>query len=319
MTKKVADCLVKDTSYPIDDNLDDDDANRRHHFQGLTELDAAMLKRMEEIVLIDKRAFCVLDFRRFEIDGKEYPMANGTFRNKIGKLAKEGKVVLQFRSRHAYYSLPGHKFTKSMTENHVGGPITIGRQTPLYKWLKDRPREKQSVHDIRLTFAAAGLWDKASQKFPVDEINNDIYLESIHFSEDIDVKITIHHSDTVSIAIASSYRPFVIDIPDILYLIEIMTRIELSIAKCCDGSDVVIPRFSTWIVKMWHFGFDLLDRYDGERFHITFEEGISDLWRLYTKRMKDAKIKLRAEHQENPNKPVIDAIMDKFYQEGQIV
>ena len=70
---------------------------------------------------------------------------------------------------------------------------------------------------------------------------------------------------------------------------------------------------------MWYFGFDLLDRYEGEKFHVTFEEGIADLWRIYTKRMKDAKIKIRAERQEYPNKPIIHGIMEKVYQEGQIL
>jgi hypothetical protein len=93
-----------------------------------------------------------------------------------------------------------------------------------------------------------------------------------------------------------------------------MTRAELSIANSCADSVVVVPRYTTWIVKMWHFGFDLLDRYDKDEFHITFEEGISDLYRIYTRRMKDGKIKARAEQQENPNKPFIDAILDKLYQ-----
>lgn len=276
----------------------------------------------ENINIIEKRACCVLDFRRFEVDGKEYPMASGTFRNKIRKLKKEGKVEFQFRSGHAYYSLPGYKFTKSMTEDHTGVPLKIGRQTPLYKWLKDRPREKQSVHDIRLTFVAKGLWNSVSSKFPfaINDNNNDVSLHPMPFSDDIIVKVTVHHSDTVSIAIACSLRPIVIDIPDILYLIEIMTRTELAIANICQdsGESIVIPRYTTWIVKMWHFGFDLLDRYEDryEEFHITFEEGFSDLWRIYTKRMKDGKIKPRVELQECPNKPIVDAVMTKLYEEG---
>ena len=289
----------------------------------LTELDDAMMKQIENINTYEKRACCVLDLRRFEIGGKEYQMTSGTFRNKIQKLAREGKIVFQFRSRHAYYSLSSYKFSKPMTYDHIGVPLKIGRQTPLYKLLKDRPREKQSVHDIRLTFVAEGIWKHVSSKFPfsINENNNDVSLRSIQYFNDITVKTIVHHTDTVSIAIACSSRPIIIDIPDIPYLFEIMTRTELTIANLCQDSveSIVIPRYTTWIVKMWHFGFDLLDRYEGEKFHITFEDGDSDLWRIYTKRMKDAKIKIRAEHQECPKKPVIHAIMDKFYQEGQIL
>jgi hypothetical protein len=280
----------------------------------MSELEAAMLAQIQYIVLVEKRAFCVLDFRRFEVDGKEYRMASGTFRNKIGILVKEGIVVFQFRSSYAYYSLPGHNFTKSMTDNHAGAITIFGRQTPLYKWLKGRPREKQSLHDFRLTFISNGIWQTVSKKFQAEKNNKDVCLDSLRFSEDILVEITVHHSDTVSVAIACTDRPLVIDIPDILYLIEIMTRAELSIANSCADSVVVVPRYTTWIVKMWHFGFDLLDRYDKDEFHITFEEGISDLYRIYTRRMKDGKIKARAEQQENPNKPFIDAILDKLYQ-----
>lgn len=281
----------------------------------MSELDAAIQKRMEYLVLTEKRAFCVLDFRRFEIEGKEYHTSSGTYRNKLQKLAKQGKVQFQYRSGCSYYSLPGHKFTKPMTLNHAGGlPLTVGRQTPLYKWLKDRPREKQSLHDLRLIFVSKGLWKKVSQEFHVDENNNDVHLDSLQFSDDIVVKIIVHRSDTVSIAVACSYRPLVIDFLDILILIEMMTRTEMQIAEYCKGSDIKIPRYTTWIVKLWHFGFDLLDRYDGKEFHIAFEEGIGDLWRLYTKRMKDGKLKPRAEHQGNPNAPIIDAILDRLCQ-----
>jgi hypothetical protein len=286
----------------------------------LTELEAAMLKHMEYIVLEEKRPFCIVDFRPFEYDGQEYKPKNGTCRNKILKFKKLGLIEFQHLSTHAYYSVPGHKFTKEMTQNHAGALLNLGRQTPLYKWLKDRPREKHSLHDIRLTFIAKDIWTVLSPKFPTSivESNMDLNLPPLQFSEDIIVKITVHHSHTVSVAIACPNRPFVLDIPDILYLIEILTRIETKIASLC-GESVTIPRYTTWIAKMWHFGFDFLDRYDGEKYHVTFEEGISDLWRIYAKRRKGRKYKERAEHQECPNKPSIDAILEKLYLEGQII
>jgi hypothetical protein len=47
---------------------------------------------------------------------------------------------------------------------------------------------------------------------------------------------------------------------------------------------------------MWHFGVDSIDEYIGKEFHITFEEGMSGLIRIYTKRMENNKQKVRAEH-----------------------
>jgi hypothetical protein len=51
-----------------------------------------------------------------------------------------------------------------------------------------------------------------------------------------------------------------------------------------------IPTYRSWIVKIWHFGVDTIDGYTGKEFEVTFEEGMSDLYRIYTKRMKDGKI-----------------------------
>ena len=50
---------------------------------------------------------------------------------------------------------------------------------------------------------------------------------------------------------------------------------------------------------MCPFGVDSIDEYTGKEFHITFEEGMSDLFRIYTKRMENNKQKVRAEHQES--------------------
>jgi hypothetical protein len=61
----------------------------------------------------------------------------------------------------------------------------------------------------------------------------------------------------------------------------------------------------------------VLDRYDGEAFHITFEEGVSDLWRIYTKKIYGG-LRPRIERQEYPNKPIMDSILDKIYSNGII-
>ena len=75
------------------------------------------------------------------------------------------------------------------------------------------------------------------------------------------------------------------------------------VASNCGSNDkcpstVTIPCYRQWIVKMWHFGVDSIDEYTGKEFHVTFEEGMSDLFRIYTKRMENNKQKVRAEHQD---------------------
>ena len=52
-----------------------------------------------------------------------------------------------------------------------------------------------------------------------------------------------------------------------------------------------IPSCMSWIVTMWRFGRDSLTEYSGERFHITWEEGLK-VFRIYSKGLKK-KIKIR--------------------------
>jgi hypothetical protein len=121
----------------------------------------------------------------------------------------------------------------------------------------------------------------------VDNNNQDLHAPSLTFFGNLDMGITIHHTDTVSISIGCSFRPIALDVPDLLQLIEALTRTEMHltnaikelIAHDIDAPKVSVPRFTTWIVKMWHFGVDTLDEYDKE-FHVTFEEGISDIFTL---------------------------------------
>jgi hypothetical protein len=55
-----------------------------------------------------------------------------------------------------------------------------------------------------------------------------------------------------------------------------------------------------------------------EEFQVTFEEGISDVYRIYTKRKDDRNI-IRVEHQEYPEQPVIDALVRKLYPDGHLI
>ena len=160
-------------------------------------------------MLQENRPVRACEFRQFEYDGKEYKSSAGTIRNKLCKLKKTGKVIASFRSSEAYYSVPGHTFSKLVTSDHVGPLPLIGRQTPLYKWLKNRPVTKQSLHDIRLTFYAKGIWNVYSchHAHLINSTNKDIKLTPISFLKDIEANITIHHSDTVSIAISFSIDP----------------------------------------------------------------------------------------------------------------
>ena len=64
------------------------------------------MKHISHIVPEDHRPFSYRDFLRFEVDGKEYRMQHGTFRNKISQLirARENSISIQCWVLHSILS-----------------------------------------------------------------------------------------------------------------------------------------------------------------------------------------------------------------------
>jgi hypothetical protein len=294
----------------------------------------AMRKRIREIVIKEERPFSFLDFKSFVVGGIQYEFKHGVIRNYLSKLTRYGEIEFAYNSGIAFYTLPGKTFPRYMTANRMEAPSLLLHQlpiknTPIYRWLKYRRIDKQALHNIRLTFEANGIWECFQKINPglVDNNNQDLHLPSLTFFGYLDIGITIHHTDTASISIGCSFKPIALDIPDLLQLVEALTRVEIHltnainelIAHDLNAPRVSIPRFTTWIVKMWHFGIDSLDEYDKEEFHVTFEEGVSDLFRIYTKRMKNKKLIVRAERQEYPNEDLMLALVKKLYPSGQLI
>jgi hypothetical protein len=298
----------------------------------MSKLFGAMKLKIKEIVFVEDRPFSYLDFAEFEICEQNYKMNHGTFRNNISRPKKEGEIEVAFGSKPAFYTIPGKKFNKAMTHHHAGVihsivPEHLIKSTPIYRWLKQRPIQKQALHDIRLTFKAVGIWDAFSTIYAdkINRANKDIQLPTTTFFDYLDVIVTIHHTDSVSVAIACSFRPIAIDVKDMLQLFEALTRTEIylanNIVKSRHNSGISaahIPSYRNWIVKLWHFGIDTLDAYGKDGFHITFEEGISDVYRIYTKR-KGSKDIVRLEHQEYPNQAFADAAVRKLFPDGHLL
>jgi hypothetical protein len=293
-----------------------------------------MVEHIKHIIFEEKRPFKNSDFRRFEVDGKEYRMAIGTIRNEFWKLVKKGEIELDYKSDCAYYTIKGHRFSRPMTPYHAGalftqsGGITrLGRQTPLYKWLKNLPVEDQSLHNIRCRFEASGIWSAFSDKYPnlVNSSSQDIQLKKSVFCNDIEVTPTIHHTDTVSIAVACSYRPIAVNINGIMDCIESLVRTEERMTSmllvCTENNDtpsITIPSYRKWIGTMWHFGVDGIDTCKGPAFCVTFEEGISDIYTIYIKRMRDGRRRPRLDRQEYSDNPFVNIFMEKLYPGGRL-
>jgi hypothetical protein len=193
--------------------------------------------------------------------------------------------------------------------------------------------DKPAIHDIRLRFECKGLWsilplyssDSLIENMDL-KINRDITLYDINL-KDFVIKPTIHKTDTVSIAIACSESPVPLNLEGLAKLTSGLTRIEERLQRVVDEyikhnlrssqlssliSKTPIPNHETWIITMWHFGQDSLTGYTGERFEISWKEGLK-VFRIYSKEYRNKKtMKIRKETQEYPNKSLEDAFRKKI-------
>lgn len=292
----------------------------------MSNLDDATLQHMVDIVYTEHRPFCYKDFLKFTIDGQSYQMTHGTFRNKIQKFIKEEKVEVAYHSSITFYTLKGTTFNKSMTANHMG----ISLNNKFYRIIEDLPLDKSSVHNIRLRFEInhTDVWNIFSldSSFNINSVSKDIHLTSWQIDNDIFVKVTLHRTNTVSINIGCSLRPFPLDLIGIIALSNLLTRIEERISRLLQDkfnnvniknresnkTESIIPNYKEWIVTMWHFNADSMIEYSGERFSIKWEVAENTIVQIYTKRLKDNKCKIRLERQEYPNKTLLDAVEQKI-------
>jgi hypothetical protein len=286
----------------------------------------AMEEWMATIVFVEKRTFSYKDFLEFTINNKIYKMAHGTIRNNISKLIKEGQIERINTSGIALYTLKGVHFTKSMTDNHMG--VSINH--PFYRMIQELPLEKNSIHNIRLRFAIKD-WDiwkilSIDSSFKINPFSKDIQLASWQIVKDIFVGITLHRTNTVSITIGCSFKPFSLGFQGIIDFTTFLTRIEERIRRLLHeklyttdfykkeriNSEYIIPSYKEWLVTMWHFGADSKVEYSGEKFSIKWDIAEKIFVQIYTKEFKDKKVKIRLERLEVPNKTLVDVIEQKI-------
>jgi hypothetical protein len=185
------------------------------------------------------------------------------------------------------------------------------------------PSQRHSVHDIRLRFKAEGTWSTihhTHHELIPNEVSKDISLSPIQ-AYDMEAKTVVHHSDTVSVIVACSTTPVVVDHEGLIRLSSILTSVEEKLLALVTGcahtnpqlQQIHIPNHNSWIVTMWHFGTDSLSEYAGERFEMTWEDGEHALLRIYTKDLKEGNgIRIRRERQEYPGVRLDTAIHEKL-------
>lgn len=328
----------------------------------MSELDNAMMQHISHIVFSEKRPFSYRDFLSFEIDGKEYAMRHGTFRNMVSKLIKAGDLEREYRSTLAFYTIKGVTFGKRkskevmmnamMTSNHTEVPqchchchhnppkeyvvdntITTSFTPSIYNIIENLPLNKKSLHDIHMRFEVPNIWTILSSsslaansqlqqiKLQINSVSKDIVLPTWKI-KDLNIKVTVHRTNTVSVVVGCSYAPIALDINGIIRLSNALTRVEERLSrvvhdygKIISGNEYESPSItehSQWVVTMWHFGADASIEYSGEKFSSTWGVGENALIRAYSKHLKDGKTTIRLERQEYPNKSLAEAIMDKL-------
>ena len=83
----------------------------------------------------------------------------------------------------------------------------------MYRYIKNIPYGKKSIHDIRLRFEVKGLWSllSSSSKFHNTLSSNDIRITKIE-RENLNVKATVHKTDTVSVSVGCTFAPVELNI-----------------------------------------------------------------------------------------------------------
>ncbi len=308
----------------------------------MSDLDSALWKRITQIVHEENRSFSYCDFvPKFKVDGQSYSIVHGTFRNKISGMLDCGKIQVVCYSPQAFYTLKEQESTEEpMTGYHTGvilSPLHYQQRyrhlsnDPVYRIIQNLPLGGRSLHDIRLTFKADGIWSILAPHHKPDPGNNGIRLPPWPCKiRDLDIMATVQPTDTVSIVIGCSFCPVAVDTHGVIRLSEALAVIEERLSKLreeCTNNDhkagdilnPAIPDHMTWSVTMWHLGADALITYEGEKIYTSWEVGQHALITTYSKDWKDGKRRIRIEKQEYPKKSLADALEDKLNANSSLV
>ena len=288
----------------------------------MSEIYDAMMEHMANIIHIEKRPFYYKDFLSFTVNDKDYKMAYGTIRNYFCKLKKDEEIELVYNSGTAYYTLKGMSVGKQITPNHIG----ISYNHPFYCLIQDLPLDKVSIHNIHLRFEVKDIWSMFYNKpsFEMNPQSKDIKLAEWRFDKDVFVTVTVHRTNTVTVIIGCSLRPFPLNFQGISNLVELLTRIEERLSSLpyrilgqserdiINHSTFTVPSYKDWIVKMWHIGADSLRRYSGESISLKWEIAQNVIIQIYSKKFRDGKRRIRMERQEYPNDKILNLVEEKL-------
>jgi hypothetical protein len=290
----------------------------------MSDLDKALWHRITQIVQVENRPFSFVDFvPTFDIDGKIHSIAYGTLRNKIAAMSKATKIRCLYQSHQAFYTIN----EKSMTIDHTAVPAFPAQgnncrrftNDPVYRIIQNMPFGKRALHDVRLRFEVIGIWRSLSSGYKPNPRSHDIQLSASSWKiKNLDISVTVHVTDTVSVVLGCSYCPIAVDLYGVIRVSSALAVVHERLCNMifrskvsgCASSDVPDP--STWIVTLWHFGRDSITTFSGDKFNISWEIAEHALVNAYCKEWKQGKTRVRIEKQEYPRKSLAEALEEKL-------
>ena len=146
-----------------------------------------------------------------------------------------------------------------MTGNHT---MVTTRNNPVYKMIENLPFDTPSIHNIRLKFEVPNLWlALSSTELSKNKKSKDISVP-IHIQDSVDIKLSVHKTNTVTLNIGCSLNPIKLDYAGHIRFYTLLARIEEQLrAKVNLNSyspSITIPDNRYWVINMWHFGRDSL-------------------------------------------------------------
>jgi hypothetical protein len=297
----------------------------KHGAVNMSKLDSGLWKRMKEIVEVEGRPFSKVDFvPTFNTEGIEFQIKGTTFRNKVSELLRAKKISVVCYSPQAFYTIGEQECSVMMTRTHTGVMSFHDRQRyrhlsndPVYRVIQNIPFGRRALHDIRLRFNVNGIWSKMPIEYKRIPQSDDIQIPPWPWKiKDLDIRVTVHSTDTVSIIIGCSYSPVAVDISGVVRLSNALSTVQKRLSNVVNtnahGQSTVIPDHMSWIVTMWHIGVDSSITYDREMFYTSWEVAEHAFITAYSKKWKDNKTRVRIEKQEYPRISLAEALEEKL-------
>jgi hypothetical protein len=166
------------------------------------------------------------------------------------------------------------------------------------------------------------IWSKIPLEYSRVSQSKDIQIPPwLSKLKGLDVRVTVHPTNTISIIIGCSHSPVAVDISGVVRLSNALSTVQERLSNIVNinvhsqsgqSTTLAIPDHMSWIVTLWHFGVDSSITYSGNMFHTRWEVAEHALITAYSKIWKDRKTRVRIDKQEYPMVTLADALEEKL-------